>query len=79
MELLIELWQGTGIAQLSLDQGVMLLIGLGLLYLAIAKGFEPLLLVAHWETAAVVALPADSADARKMAAITAAVHQHRNR
>ena len=45
MEQLIELWQGTGIAQLSLDQGVMLLVGLGLLYLAIAKGFEPLLLV----------------------------------
>jgi sodium ion-translocating decarboxylase beta subunit len=45
MEQLIELWQGTGIAQLSVDQGVMLLVGLGLLYLAIAKGFEPLLLV----------------------------------
>jgi len=45
MEQLIELWQGTGIVQLSLDQGVMLLVGLGLLYLAIAKGFEPLLLV----------------------------------
>jgi oxaloacetate decarboxylase gamma subunit len=36
-------------------------------------------LVAHWETAAVVALPADSAGTRKMAAITAAIHQHRNR
>ena len=35
-------------------------------------------LVAHPETAAVVALPADSADARTMAAITAAIHQHRN-
>ena len=45
MEQLLELWRGTGIAQLSLDQGVMLLVGLGLLYLAIAKGFEPLLLV----------------------------------
>ena len=45
MEQLIELWQGTGVAQLSVDQGVMLLVGLGLLYLAIAKGFEPLLLV----------------------------------
>jgi oxaloacetate decarboxylase gamma subunit len=31
-------------------------------------------LVAHPETAAVVALPADSADARPMAAITAAIH-----
>jgi sodium ion-translocating decarboxylase beta subunit len=45
MEQLVELWQGTGIFQLSVDQGVMLLVGLGLLYLAIAKGFEPLLLV----------------------------------
>lgn len=45
MEQLIELWLGTGVAQLSADQGVMLLVGLGLLYLAIAKGFEPLLLV----------------------------------
>lgn len=45
MDQLAELWQGTGIAQLSLDQGVMILIGLGLLYLAIARRFEPLLLV----------------------------------
>lgn len=45
MEQLIELWQGTGIAQLTPDQGIMILVGLGLLYLAIAKGFEPLLLV----------------------------------
>ena len=36
-------------------------------------------LVTHRETAAVVALTADSAGARKMAAITAAIHQHRNR
>jgi len=35
-------------------------------------------LVTHREIAAVVALPADSAGA-KMAAITAAIHQHRNR
>ena len=35
-------------------------------------------LVTQGETAAVVALPADSAGA-KMAAITAAIHQHRNR
>ncbi len=36
-------------------------------------------LVAPGETEVVVALPADSAAARKMAAITAAIHQHRNR
>jgi len=45
MEQLLQLWQGTGIAQLSPEQGIMILIGLGLLYLAIARGFEPLLLV----------------------------------
>ena len=45
MEQLIQLWQGTGIVQLSVDQAIMILIGLGLLYLAIARGFEPLLLV----------------------------------
>jgi len=36
-------------------------------------------LVAQRETAAAAALPADSADARTMAAITAAIHRHRNR
>ena len=35
MEQLIELWLGTGVAQLSADQGVMLLVGLGLLYLCL--------------------------------------------
>ena len=45
MESLSILWQGTGIAQLSPDQAVMIAIGLGLLYLAIARKFEPLLLV----------------------------------
>ena len=45
MDQLTILWQGTGIAQLSVDQAVMIVIGLGLLYLAIARKFEPLLLV----------------------------------
>ena len=45
MEQLLELWRNTGIYQLSLDQFVMILVGLGLLYLAIARKFEPLLLV----------------------------------
>lgn len=45
MEQLADLWYATGIYQLKLDQGVMILIGFGLLYLAIARGFEPLLLV----------------------------------
>ena len=45
MEQLLELWHNTGVYQLTLDQLVMILVGLGLLYLAIAKKFEPLLLV----------------------------------
>ena len=45
MEQLTALWLGTGVAQLKLDQAAMVVIGLGLLYLAIAKKFEPLLLV----------------------------------
>lgn len=40
-----ELWRATGLAQIVLPQVVMILIGLGLLYLAIKKGFEPLLLL----------------------------------
>jgi len=35
-------------------------------------------LVAQQETAVAATLPADSADARTMAAITAAIHRHRN-
>ncbi|MGE4533289.1 MULTISPECIES: sodium ion-translocating decarboxylase subunit beta [Halomonas] len=45
MEKLLTLWYGSGLYNLSLGQGVMVLVGLGLLYLAIAKKFEPLLLV----------------------------------
>lgn len=45
MEQLIELWHGTGLYQISAKQLVMILVGLILLYLAISKKFEPLLLV----------------------------------
>ena len=45
MEKLQTLWSSSGLAQLQLDQGVMILVGLGLLFLAIRKRFEPLLLV----------------------------------
>ncbi len=45
MAQLLTLWQYSGMAQLGADQFVMILLGLGLLYLAIAKGFEPLLLL----------------------------------
>ncbi|MEE9254427.1 MAG: sodium ion-translocating decarboxylase subunit beta, partial [Pseudomonadales bacterium] len=45
MDRLLELWHATGFYQLGLGQLVMLGIGLGLLYLAIGRRFEPLLLV----------------------------------
>ncbi len=45
MNRLIELWQTTGIVQMTLPQFSMIIIGLLLLYLAIKKGFEPLLLI----------------------------------
>ena len=45
MENLISLWASSGIAQLELGQLVMMAVGLTLLFLAINKGFEPLLLV----------------------------------
>ena len=45
MENLNSLWLSSGIAQLQFGQAFMMLIGLGLLFLAIKKGFEPLLLV----------------------------------
>lgn len=40
-----NLWLDTGISQISLGQFTMILIGLALLFLAIRKNFEPLLLV----------------------------------
>jgi sodium ion-translocating decarboxylase beta subunit len=45
MENLISLWASSGLAQFTLGQAVMMMVGLGLLFLAINKGFEPLLLV----------------------------------
>ncbi len=45
MENLLSLWASSGLAQFTLGQAVMMLVGLGLLFLAINKGFEPLLLV----------------------------------
>ncbi len=45
MDLLIKLWQASGIYQMTPGQFVMICVGLLLLYLAIAKKFEPLLLV----------------------------------
>jgi oxaloacetate decarboxylase beta subunit len=45
MDLLDQLWNGSGLAQISFGQFSMISISLLLLYLAIAKKFEPLLLV----------------------------------
>ncbi|MDG2088699.1 MAG: sodium ion-translocating decarboxylase subunit beta [Arenicellaceae bacterium] len=45
MQELLSLWQDTGLAQMQIGQAVMMSIGCGLLFLAIAKNFEPLLLV----------------------------------
>ncbi len=42
---LIELWQSTGIYAVSLGQLTMIAVGVLLLFLAIKKGFEPLLLL----------------------------------
>ena len=45
MDLLIQLWHASGLYQISIGQIVMIGVGLVLLYLAIARKFEPLLLV----------------------------------
>ena len=45
MESLFTLWQSTGLANFTPGQIVMMLVGCGLLYLAIARKFEPLLLL----------------------------------
>ncbi|MCP3906475.1 MAG: sodium ion-translocating decarboxylase subunit beta [Oceanicoccus sp.] len=45
MEKLLSLWYDSGIYQIAPGQFVMILVGLLLLYLAIKRGFEPLLLV----------------------------------
>lgn len=45
MDNFLSLWNDSGLAQMDVGQGIMILIGLLLLFLAIRKGFEPLLLV----------------------------------
>jgi oxaloacetate decarboxylase beta subunit len=44
-ESLSKLWLSTGIANFEMGQVIMMIIGFGLLYLAIARNFEPLLLL----------------------------------
>jgi len=45
MEALLQLWASTGISNFQAEQAVMMSVGFGLLYLAIKKEFEPLLLL----------------------------------
>lgn len=45
MDKLLELWQTTGLYQMEPGQVIMILVCLGMIYLAINKGFEPLLLI----------------------------------
>ena len=45
MDNILQLWSTSGLAQMGPGQAFMIAIGLGLLFLAIRKGFEPLLLV----------------------------------
>jgi len=45
MEALLQLWSSTGVSNFQADQAVMMSVGFGLLYLAIKKEFEPLLLL----------------------------------
>ncbi|MGE4407572.1 sodium ion-translocating decarboxylase subunit beta [Pseudomonas sp.] len=45
MDKLLKLWQGTGLYHLEPGQALMMLVCLALIYLAIRKGFEPLLLI----------------------------------
>ncbi len=45
MEEMLGLWHNSGLYQISVGQAVMILVGLLLLYLAIKRNFEPLLLI----------------------------------
>lgn len=45
MDKLFKLWQSTGLYHLEAGQALMIVVCLGLIYLAIRKGFEPLLLI----------------------------------
>jgi len=63
VEKLLGLWHDSGLSQMEPGQGVMILVGLLLLFLAIHKGFEPLLLVPIGFGAVLVNIPGASFDA----------------
>lgn len=45
MDNILQLWQSTGLYRMELGQIIMIAVCLGMIYLAIRKGFEPLLLI----------------------------------
>jgi len=63
MENLYGLWVGSGMYQLDIGSAAMIVVGLVLLYLAIRKGFEPLLLVPIGFGTILVNLPGTGLDA----------------
>ena len=63
MDQLLHLWHNTGIYQMQPGQGIMILIGMLLLYLAIKKNFEPLLLVPIGFGGVLANIPAGLAEA----------------
>ncbi|MEH6617402.1 MAG: sodium ion-translocating decarboxylase subunit beta [Porticoccus sp.] len=63
MDKLLGLWHDSGLSQMEPGQGVMILVGLLLLFLAIRKGFEPLLLVPIGFGTVLVNIPGASFDA----------------
>jgi len=63
MEKLLDIWQHSGLSQMSWGAGTMIVVGLLLLYLAIRKGFEPLLLVPIGFGTILVNIPGASFDA----------------
>lgn len=62
MEKLFDLWQHSGLSQMSWGETAMITVGLVLLYLAIRKGFEPLLLVPIGFGAILVNIPGANFD-----------------
>ena len=48
MDKLLKIWHSSGLYQVEPGQIVMMAVGLLLLYLAIKRNFEPLLLISYW-------------------------------
>lgn len=63
MDKLVSLWASSGVAQLEAGQLIMMSVGMVLLYLAIRRGFEPLLLVPIGFGTVLVNIPGAGLDA----------------